>query len=180
MWWQQGTGRQCSDAMLAHGAKKWRRIAFEVARGWQASSERQTWCVDIPCRALRDNCPASISGCHLNQAALSIGTYKILQVSRRDNRPRTWAVGESFLAIGRLPSLEINRRAFQQACLKPNFVASFASLHQTLWRRPSTQSKCNVQASKAWSQIMSLYSGGSLVSSNDCDCDSGMFASVNM
>jgi hypothetical protein len=159
--------------MLAHDAKKW-QAAFEAARGSHASSSRQKWYVDIACRALRDNCPFSVSVGPLSsihsRVVLSC-TYNILQVSRRDKRPRPrpCAVGES-PAIGRLPSLEMNRCAFQQACLKPNFVESFVSSHQTHWKRLSTHSKCNVLVSKALSQIMTLNSGGSLVSSNDCDC----------
>jgi hypothetical protein len=51
--------------------------------------------------------------------------------------------------LERIPALEINRRAFQQVCLKPNFVESFVSSHQTHCMRLSTHSKCNVAASKA-------------------------------
>lgn len=96
-------------------------------------------------------------------------TYKILQVSRRDNRPRPCSVGESF-AIERLPSLDLYWCNFQQPCLKPNLLEWLVSSHQVYWKRLSTVSKCSVLASKALSQIVTLNSGGSLVSSNDFDC----------
>jgi hypothetical protein len=173
LWWRWDTGRPYSDAMLAHDARKW-RAAFEAARGSHVCPLRQKWYVDIACRAPRGSCPFSVSVGRLSRIHSRIvlsRTYKVLQVRRKYKRPRPCpcAVGDS-LAIGRLPSPEMNRCAFQQACLKPSFVESFVSSHQTHWKRLSTHSKCNVLVSKALSQIMTLNSGGSLVSNNDCGC----------